>query len=63
MLLMFTILPGLAVIAFSLLAPLGAEAQQPAKVPRIGLMIPERRGDAGVAGRIEAFRQGLRELG
>ena len=37
------------------------EAQQPAKVPRIGFLIGS--SPAGSAARIEAFRQGLRELG
>jgi putative ABC transport system substrate-binding protein len=44
-------------------APLGVEAEQPAKVLRIGLIYPERRGDARGGDRIEAFRQGLRDLG
>src|SRR5262245_26977707 len=54
---------GLAVVlGLSLcLAPLVAEAQQPGKIPRIGLL---GGGSASaVAGRIDAFRQGLRELG
>jgi putative ABC transport system substrate-binding protein len=45
------------------LGPMPAETQQPAKVARIGLMFPERRGDARGEGLIEAFRQGLRDLG
>src|SRR5919108_2379137 len=40
-----------------------AEAQQPKKVPRIGVLRPERPGDAGGQALIDAFRQGLRELG
>ena len=41
-----------------LAAPLAAEGQQPAKVPRIGIL------SAGAASaREEALRQGLRELG
>ena len=59
----FTTLPGLVAIAVSLLAQLGAEAQLSAKVPRIGLMSPERHGDARGEGLIEAFRQGLHDLG
>ena len=38
-----------------------AQAQQPAKVPRIGYL--GGTSPAAYAGRIEAFRQGLRELG
>jgi putative ABC transport system substrate-binding protein len=36
-----------------------AEAQRPAKVARIGFLTPESR----TSGRLEAFRQGLRDLG
>jgi putative tryptophan/tyrosine transport system substrate-binding protein len=44
-----------------LAAPLAAEAQQPNRVPRIGLL---GGGSASaIAGRIDAFRQGLRDLG
>ncbi len=47
-------------IALALLAaPLAAEAQQPAKVHRIGFL----RGTSPQASWFEAFRQGLRELG
>jgi putative ABC transport system substrate-binding protein len=38
-----------------------AEAQQPAKIPRIGYLTAVTL--AAIAARIEAFRQGLRELG
>src|SRR5438034_5464330 len=38
-----------------------AEAQQPKKVPRIGYL--DAVSLSASAGRIEAFRQGLRELG
>ena len=38
-----------------------AEAQQPAKVPRIGFQIDASAST--LSARIEAFRQGLRELG
>ena len=38
-----------------------AEAQQPTKVPRIGLLVPGSQPAFSV--RIDAFRQGLRELG
>src|SRR5215813_7539410 len=54
---------GLAVVLASslILAPLAARAQQPNRVPRIGLL---GGGSASaVAGRIDAFRQGLRDLG
>jgi putative ABC transport system substrate-binding protein len=48
------------VLAVSLLlAPLGAEAQTPRKVPRVGILAP-----AGVAAfDVDAFRRGLRDLG
>ena len=42
-----------------LMAPLAAEAQQPARVPRIGILYTRTLPDPF----IEAFRQGLRELG
>jgi len=53
---------GLAVIAFVLVV-IGAmaEAQQPKKVPRIGFQ--SAASPSANAARIEAFRQGLRELG
>jgi putative tryptophan/tyrosine transport system substrate-binding protein len=38
-----------------------AEAQQLPKVPRIGILEPAT--SSSIAARIEAFRQGLRELG
>ena len=41
--------------------PAGSEAQQPTKVPRIGYLYAGSFSTLG--GRIEAFRQGLRELG
>ena len=37
-----------------------AEAQQPAKVPRIGFLVPDSQSAASI--RTEAFRQGLHEL-
>jgi putative ABC transport system substrate-binding protein len=40
-----------------------AEAQQPKKVPRIGLLLANSPSSANAARRIEAFRQGLRDLG
>ncbi len=44
-----------------LLAPLAAEAQQPAKIPRIGLLSPF--SPSATALWHEAFRRGLRDLG
>ena len=44
-----------------LAAPLAAQAQQPAKVYRIGML--ERTSPATNAANFEAFRRGLRELG
>jgi hypothetical protein len=50
------------IVAGALLAaPLSSEAQRPAKIRRIGMLIPVRAADA--AGNIDAFRQGLRDLG
>jgi putative tryptophan/tyrosine transport system substrate-binding protein len=49
------------VVAVLLAVAVRAEAQQPTKVPRIGFLVA---GSASsVSARIEAFRQGLRELG
>jgi putative ABC transport system substrate-binding protein len=50
-----------ALAVFLLAAPLAAEAQTPAKVPRIGFLSVSLPTDLG--GRLETFRQGLRELG
>ena len=44
-----------------ILAPLGAEAQQAAKIPRIGILGASPTAAAG--SRLEAFLQGLRDLG
>jgi putative ABC transport system substrate-binding protein len=44
-----------------LAAPLTSSAQQAAKVPRLGLLIPG--SSSAFAPRIEAFRHGLRDLG
>ena len=44
-----------------LTAPLTSTAQQAAEVPRLGLLIPG--SSSAFAPRIEAFRQGLRDLG
>jgi putative ABC transport system substrate-binding protein len=52
---------GLSFSAILFAVCLSAQAQQPTKVPRIGFL---GGGSASAnAGRIEAFRQGLRELG
>jgi putative ABC transport system substrate-binding protein len=48
------------VLAAAMLASVQlAEAQKPAKVPKVGYLIPA----AGVSAQYEAFRQGLRDLG
>ncbi len=44
-----------------LLAPLAADAQPPPKIPRIGYL--GSSSPSAVAGLLESFRQGLRELG
>ena len=46
-----------------LAAPLAAEAQPAGKVPRIGFLVASSASDAANARWIEAFRQGLRDLG
>jgi len=52
----------LIVLALGIFAvPLTADAQQPVKVPRIGLLSPS--SPSGAAPWHQAFRQGLRELG
>src|SRR6266545_6687918 len=49
------------IVSFALcLARLAADAQPPQKVPRIGYLAPE---PGSPFGGIDAFRQGLRELG
>ena len=48
------------VVALSLDLAYFAQAQQPTKVPRIGFLLAS---SAGVDSRVEAFRQGFRELG
>jgi putative ABC transport system substrate-binding protein len=48
----------LCAVLFALCLPV--QAQQPAKIPRIGLLYASASGNAH---RVEAFRQGLRELG
>ena len=51
----------LALCALLLALSVPAKAQQPKKVPRIGFLAATK--PAAVAARVEAFRQGLRELG
>ena len=52
---------GLSVIAFVLAVVGGAQAQQPTTMPRIGFLITS--SPSAIAPRLDAFRQGLRELG
>jgi putative ABC transport system substrate-binding protein len=56
---------GLAVVlAVSLtLAPLAAETQQAVSVPRVGFLSPSSLSEPRTPRYLEAFRQGLRELG
>src|SRR5207244_13238968 len=49
------------VVALSLDLAYFAQAQQPAKVPRIGFL--GTASPSTISARLEAFRQGLRELG
>lgn len=46
-----------------LVVPLAGEAQQPASLPRIGWLSPGSVSDARTSRYLQAFRQGLRELG
>ena len=46
-----------------LMTPVGAEAQSPAKVPRIGFLLFYRPDAPQAQSALEAFRQGLREHG
>src|SRR5512132_3094948 len=48
-------------VVFCSAAAVGVEAQQPTKIPRIGYLTAGSR--AAQSMRIDAFRQGLRELG
>jgi len=56
------LLVGLLAVAVPL-APLGAEAPRSGKVPRIGFLSPSSLSDPRIQLFIEAFQQGLRELG
>ena len=52
----------LSLVLTTLAAPFTADAQQTAKIPRIGYLSPT--GDPNTPGPwVEAFRQGLRDLG
>jgi putative tryptophan/tyrosine transport system substrate-binding protein len=53
----------LAGAAALLAAPLAAEAQPAGTVPRIGVLSPSAPSDPRMQRRLEAFQQGLRELG
>ena len=52
---------GFALATLLLALSFPAESQQPTKVPRIGYL--SGASLSAIPGRIEAFRQGLRELG
>src|SRR5262245_32539866 len=52
---------GLLLTTLMLVASSIAEAQQPAKIPRIGVLVPT--SPSFFAARIKAFQQGLHELG
>jgi len=56
-----TVVPSVLVLVLLLAVAIKAEAQQSPKVPRIGILEPST--SASISARIEAFRQGLRELG
>ena len=56
------LLLALSLLSSLLLAPCSAEAQQPAKVSRIGYLTADSRS-ANADVRADAFREGLRELG
>jgi ABC-type uncharacterized transport system substrate-binding protein len=53
--------PSILVAMMLLAVGVTAQAQQPKKVPRLGFLIGS--SPAAIAARIEAFRQGLRDLG
>ena len=53
----------LRIVLGTLVAPLAVEAQQPGKVPRVGYLHPGSPSDPLRQRRLEAFRQGLRDLG
>jgi putative ABC transport system substrate-binding protein len=51
----------LCAVLFALCLP--CEAQQPGKVPRVGILSPGSREPDSYLQLLEAFRQGLRDLG
>jgi putative ABC transport system substrate-binding protein len=53
--------PLVAIATFLLALSVSAEAQQPNKLPRIGFLALS--ASSTISARVEAFRQGLRELG
>ena len=54
----------IVLLAVAVLAgPLAGEAQQAANLPRIGFLLPGPSSDPGAPHVLQAFRQGLRELG
>ena len=56
-----TAVPSVLLLVLLLAVAIKAEAQQSPKVPRIGILEPAT--SASISARIEAFRQGLRDLG
>jgi putative tryptophan/tyrosine transport system substrate-binding protein len=54
---------GFTLMLLLLALGVSAEAQQPGKIARIGILHPERPGDTGVEVLFGAFRSGLRQLG
>ena len=56
-----TVVPSVLVLVLLLAVAIKTEAQQLPKIPRIGILEPAT--SASISARIEAFRQGLRELG
>jgi len=55
------LVPAVALALGTFSAPLALDAQQPGKVPRIGVLLPGSASDDSTA--LEAFRKGLRERG
>jgi hypothetical protein len=52
-----------AILTISLIAPLAVDAQQAAKIARIGFLSAGSASDPRMPFRLGAFRQGLRDLG
>ena len=50
----------IAALGVAMVWPLAARAQQPAKVPRVGILSPAR---SETAANLTAFREGIRDLG